>query len=269
MGASTSTRRHLVLLGDSTIDNGNWTTGPCVLDQVREMEPETSMVAKDGALIAAIRGQLKRAPISATHYIVSVGGNNATGATTTVLGDACVNAEEAIQRLHTFVMGFENQFAAEMDALVTQIGQQKNIVICSCYNPCFGPFQVNTVSQSVANTTIALLADAVVRVATRLGVPVIDWRRVMTKVEDFANPIEPSSLGGAKIARTIVDVVRNHPFESRTTVIYPKEYPASDLILAAAPSPEALAAQGLRVSTSVLDEDGTAAVAAHLRGEVG
>ena len=34
------------------------------------------------------------------------------------------------------------------------------------------------------------------------------------EVEDFANPIEPSSLGGAKIAAEIVKVVRTHPFES-------------------------------------------------------
>ena len=34
------------------------------------------------------------------------------------------------------------------------------------------------------------------------------------EVEDFANPIEPSSVGGAKIAAEIVKVVRTHPFES-------------------------------------------------------
>ena len=143
---------------------------------------------------------------------LSVGGNNATGATTTVLGAPCERPEEAIQRLHTFVIAFEKEFASEIETLLNQVGRDSNLVICSCYNPCFGPFQVTTVSQGVANTTIALLADAVVRVATRLGVPVIDWRRVMTSTDDFANPIEPSSVGGAKMAAAIVDVVRNHPF---------------------------------------------------------
>merc|ERR1711998_575529 len=145
--------RHVVLLGDSTIDNAAWIDGPCVTDKVREQENVT-MCARDGALIAAIREQVRAAPADGTHFVVSVGGNNATGATTTVLGPSVVSAEEAIVRL----------------------------------------------SQFAANTTVALLADAVHRIASRLGVPMIDLRRVMVNVEDFANAIEPSSIGGAKIA---------------------------------------------------------------------
>ena len=49
------------------------------------------------------------------------------------------------------------------------------------YNPCFEPFEVATVSQEIANLLLAVLFDAVLRVATRLSAPVIDLRRVMTQ----------------------------------------------------------------------------------------
>ena len=48
------------------------------------------------ARIAAIRQQLKRIPPEASHVVVSVGGNNATGASTTVLGADVANCEEAM-----------------------------------------------------------------------------------------------------------------------------------------------------------------------------
>ena len=52
----------------------------------------------------------------------------------------------------------------------------------------------------------------------------------MTDTEDFANPIEPSSKGGQKMADTIVNVVRTHPFGSRRSVVYPQAYPTSVLV---------------------------------------
>ncbi|CAJ1401540.1 unnamed protein product, partial [Effrenium voratum] len=235
--------RLLALLGDSTIDNGRWVAQgePSVTDQVSALEP-CVMCARDGAMIAAIAGQLPTAPAEATHFVVSVGGNDATGATTTVLGGQVNSAEEALCRLHTFAQAFEVEFAAAMQHVVRSIGD-RHLVICSCYNPCFAPFDVQTVQQGPANLAMALLADAVLRVATRLRVPVIDLRRVMTEVEDFANPIEPSSRGGLKIAQAIVEVVRHHDFTAGTAV-YPRDYPESELVRLAMPSAQQLANKG-------------------------
>ena len=53
--------------------------------------------------------------------------------------------------------------------------------ICRGYNPCFAAWDVATVQQGVANLTLSVLADVVLRIATRLKAPVIDLRRVMNK----------------------------------------------------------------------------------------
>ena len=97
-------------------------------------------------------------------------------ATTTVLGGDVASAEalEAIPRLHTFVQAFETDFSAEIGILNHKIGSRP-LVICSCYNPCFGPYLVGTVSQGAANTAIALMVDAILQVATRYGCPALQF----------------------------------------------------------------------------------------------
>ena len=195
---------HVALLGDSSFDNGNWTDGPCVTEQVREYFPQTSLYACDGALIAAIAPQSMKIPADVTHVVVSVGGNDATAAVN-VVKKQCSDGEQAILEVWKFVKAWERDFDIAITELRKQVGPDVKIVLCSIYSPCFGPFGVTTVSQDAADAFIALVADAMLRVATRFGLPMIDWRRVMNKVEDFTNPIEPNSTGGLKMA-----MVRGH-----------------------------------------------------------
>jgi hypothetical protein len=49
--------------------------------------------------------------------------------------------------------------------------------------------------------------DAILRVAFEHALAVIDLRFVCSAPEDYANPIEPSSEGGAKIAMAIERVL--------------------------------------------------------------
>ena len=46
--------------------------------------------------------------------------------------------------------------------------------------------------------------DVILRVAFESKLQVIDLRLVCTEPADYANPIEPSSLGGEKIARAMM-----------------------------------------------------------------
>jgi hypothetical protein len=49
---------------------------------------------------------------------------------------------------------------------------------------------------------------------------VIELRAVCSRPEDYANPIEPSSAGGEKIARAIARLVAEHDFASGKTAVY-------------------------------------------------
>ena len=47
-----------------------------------------------------------------------------------------------------------------------------------------------------------------------------DLRRIFTDRTDYANPIEPSEIGGAKMAKVIVRVVVEHDFGGGHTTLY-------------------------------------------------
>src|SRR5919204_6450802 len=71
---------HVVLLGDSILDNGAYTAGgPDVIAQLRGLLPEgwrALLLALDGSVIADLDSQLARVPSDATHLMISMGGNN-------------------------------------------------------------------------------------------------------------------------------------------------------------------------------------------------
>ena len=73
----------------------------------------------------------------------------------------------------------------------------------------------------MASVALAVFNDAILRVAIELGLPVIDLRLVCCSPEDYANPIEPSSVGGEKIARVIVALVTGSKDSGRATRILP------------------------------------------------
>jgi len=56
----------------------------------------------------------------------------------------------------------------------------------------------------VARVGLTAFNDVILRVAFECRFQVIDLRLVCSEAADYANPIEPSSAGGQKIARAII-----------------------------------------------------------------
>src|SRR5262249_55574731 len=77
------------------------------------------------------------------------------------------------------------------------------LAVCTVYNGCFEDRSF----QRIASATLTVFNDAIIRVAIEHSLAVIDLRSVCIDAEDYANPIEPSSVGGAKIARVIVGLI--------------------------------------------------------------
>ena len=51
-------------------------------------------------------------------------------------------------------------------------------------------------------------------------IPLIDLRVLCDDDKDFANPIEPSYIGGMKIAKTINKIINVHSYDSNTCGVY-------------------------------------------------
>ncbi|KAH3761793.1 hypothetical protein Pelo_6388 [Pelomyxa schiedti] len=75
---------------------------------------------------------------------------------------------------------------------------------------------IDTVSGMALSAINGVILDA----ACHFGLPVICLDKIMTDPADFANQIEPSSVGGMKMAQIIVRVVTSHNFAEGKTTLY-------------------------------------------------
>lgn len=206
---------HLVLLGDSVFDNGAYTNGrPAVIDHLRTLLPSNwtaSLGAVDGSITDDISAQLSALPPGATHLILSVGGNNAI-MRAELLESPVATSGEALLMLDDAVSEFENSYRGVVDACLRH---GLPLVLCTIYN---GNFPEPSYQRRV-RVALAVFNDAILRVATERCLKVIDLRLVCTLESDYANPIEPSDSGGAKIARAITLAVVNAEGELRGALV--------------------------------------------------
>ena len=207
---------HIVLLGDSIFDNKVYVgDDPAVIEQLRSHIPtgwHASLLAVDGNVSADIAVQLKRLPADATHLVISVGGNDALRAES-VLSKPVSDVGQGLLAMADVRERFERDYLAMLDAVLA-VG--KPVVVCTIYDPNFG----DATEQRAAVLALCAFNDVITRAASRRGLPVIDLRVLFDSPEDYANPIEPSAIGGGKLTRTIAGVVAGHDFSKRNCVIH-------------------------------------------------
>ena len=194
---------HLVLLGDSIFDNAAYTAGgPDVVAQLRGQLPAgwtAALAAVDGSQADDVAAQLAGMRTDATHLVLSVGGNDALMASG-LLDEPVYSSADALRLIGASVREFEGRYRA---AAAACLARGLPLVVCTIYNGNFPDPDYRE------RAVVALTAfnDAIVRTACSHGLDVIDLRAVCDLPQDYANPIEPSSVGGAKIARAIARVV--------------------------------------------------------------
>ena len=194
---------HLVLLGDSILDNASYTAGgPDVITHVRQQLPQgwrATLNAVDGSTTEDLPPQLQALAPDATHLLLSIGGNNAL-LCGDVLDTPVASSAEALLLLSEVARGFE---LAYRGAVAACLGLKLPLVVCTIYN---GNFPDQDYQQRVT-VALTVFNDVILRVAVEHGLKVIDLRLVCNWPDDYANPIEPSASGGAKIAKAIVQAV--------------------------------------------------------------
>jgi hypothetical protein len=188
---------HLVLLGDSIFDNGVYVPGePDVVRQVQAVLPggwRATLLAVDGATTHSLERQLARLPGDATHLVISMGGNDALGASH-ILYAAVPTVAEAVNRLGQAQARFAADYQA---ALERAVATGLPTAICTIYDTPPRP------EQAIVRTALAVFNDVISRAAFARGLPLIDLRLLLNEEADYANPIEPSARGGEKMAAAI------------------------------------------------------------------
>jgi lysophospholipase L1-like esterase len=207
---------HIVLFGDSIFDNSSYvgSGGKDVVTHLRELLPDdakATLRAVDGAVIEGVHRQLLDAPETATHLVVSVGGNDAIRNADLLDMRAGSSAEvlEVISRRRDV---FESQYR---EMLKTVLAKNLPTAVCTIYNPNFPEPQI----QRIAVTALSIFNDVIIRHAILNNLPLLDLRLICNESSDYANPIEPSDTGGKKIAAKIYEMVRTqNSLGGRTTV---------------------------------------------------
>jgi hypothetical protein len=155
-----------------------------------------SLRAVDGAVTNDVPKQLADLPSDATHLVLSVGGNDLLTcagdllrAPVNVSSDAFSVAGSGRGRVRIHVP------ASRGSCLATGLP----LVVCTIYDGNFADREF----QTMAGVGVMAFNDRILRFALEKGLRSVDLRLICTQAEDYANPIEPSAVGGAKIGRAI------------------------------------------------------------------
>ena len=190
--------KHVILLGDSIFDNAAYVAGgPAVIDHLQrylETGQRATLIASDGAIVAHVGTQLSRLPSDATHLVLSIGGNDALGSTG-VMTQQADTVQLALHHLNIIRRRFRNEYR---EMLAEVLALQLPTSVCTIYDAVPG-------LEPELQTALCIFNDSICREAMAAGVPIIDLRAVCDESDDYSivSPIEPSAVGGAKIARAI------------------------------------------------------------------
>ena len=197
---------HVGLLGDSIFDNVAYTSGgPAVIEQLRQRLQSgwgATLAAVDGATIANVASQLASLPHDVDRLALSVGGNDALQQAE-ILDAPVANSAQALQLIGNAVSGFEAAYRA---ALRPCLEVDPRVVLCTVY---WGNFEPDFAR--VAKVAVAPFNDVIIRAAVEFNLTVVELRLVCNSPADYANAIEPSSIGGEKIAAAVMRALTLDP----------------------------------------------------------
>ena len=165
-------------------------------------EVAVEMRAVDGAVARDVAERLDATPLPDDAAVfLSCGGNDALGRIQLLDPGQQMAFPEAMVVLRTV----REAFRAEYAPLLARLAGRR-VMVCTIYNPNFTGTEASF--QEPAEGALSAFNDVIQSEALAQGFDVLDLRRIFTDPADYANPIEPSAMGGAKIAAAVAAWVR-------------------------------------------------------------
>lgn len=207
--------KKIALLGDSIFDNESYVIqGKSVIEQITQMEKKgwnAELLAVDGAITSDVSRQCAHVNKDISQLIVSCGGNNALG-----FLDVFANKVSSMLEAMELLTAIKKEF---------QISYQQMLASIKALNIDFAVCTIYDSSPEIGETLLTALSffnDVIFREAFKLALPVLDFRLIFNHPSDYSaiSPIEPSEIGGGKVARSIAYFVENHDFRTKNSMIY-------------------------------------------------
>ena len=197
------------LLGDSIIDNKIY-VGPYELSVTEHLYNLTdaiiNSIAVDGHTTKdVIHNQLNKLPHYSTHQVLSIGGNDLLQNINFLKNNDELSTKEVFEQAVGIMAPIKRRYQTIVEKLSLQ---NSNILLCTVYegNLLNDPLLYDIALSSKA--MVSMLNDIVYSTANTYKAEVLELRNIFTTPKDYANPIEPSHIGGSKFALEINDWIK-------------------------------------------------------------
>jgi len=206
----------IILLGDSIIDNGEYVRSgkPDVARQLEILLPHHTVVkrAVDGARSTDVLASQTAEVGRAEHIILSVGGNDALEHIDLLEEVIEKRPREVLVRLWSIREEFRRSYAALLDRLALTC---RPVLVLTIYDPCFRGHGFDAAYQQAAESAVSILNDVIQQEGRRRSFDILELRTLFSYPADYANPIEPSAMGGAKLAKCMSAWVKSNAQSGR------------------------------------------------------
>ncbi len=214
---------HLLMLGDSVFDNGVYVPGePDVSAQVKShlersfKSSKLTFHARDGAVMSDVKNQqIKNIPEDITHIVLSIGGNDLLG----LIQYLDQNRGDSFHQNLQFLSQLKQKFSEEYTEVIQTIDTLGiPFSVCTIYYA--GPTEESgakrvdvkgDVGLSGTDVVVDAFDSAIIDVANKAQncKDIIDLRWLFDAPDCYANPIEPSCIGGERIAKRLINNLKS------------------------------------------------------------
>lgn len=198
----------LILLGDSSFDNGAYVlagqrdVAAHLRGKLAPQEWTVELRAVDGSSSPNIKSQLERSPIQTPCcFVLSAGGNDALSNIEFLYDSDSYSFATVLERLYDIKEIFRSDYQQALDRILLLA---QPLIVCTIYNPKFPEDNI----RRAAEAALSVFNDVIVEEALRRSLQIINLREVCKEEAHFANPIEPSELGGERIADAIMAALK-------------------------------------------------------------
>ena len=211
MKRSRKNSKIISLIGDSIIDNKTYVSKGelSVLEHLEQSSPyKFAQLAIDGHTTRdVLRKQLIDEELSqSSDIVVSVGGND-------LLQNLSVLFEKDISDLNHTLSGLQNFIFSPLqkrfETIVEKLSSYRaNLLLCTVYEGDLGRTDEFRGVLDSSKIMASSFNDIVYKTAKKFNADVLELRQIFTESDDYANPIEPSHIGGEKLANAITEWAR-------------------------------------------------------------
>jgi lysophospholipase L1-like esterase len=205
-----SIKKHCVsLLGDSIIDNKVY-VGDGELSVTEHLQHNSSsnftMIAVDGDTTEdVLENQLDNLKEPVSHIVLSIGGNDLLQ-NLHLLQDETSGMKFALEKSSELIGEIQENYTKILEHLSQY---DAKVLLCTVYEGDLKSDVMLAQFDKAGQAMLKMHNDTVYYLASKFEVDVLELRNIFTNKEDYANPIEPSHIGGEKLAKAIIQWMKN------------------------------------------------------------